>query len=113
MPFQPAWIVAANGGCLLTVKATPRAARTAIAGADAVWLRIRLQAPPVDGRANEALKEFLAEKLDLPKRAIVVVAGETSRLKKVQIAGLGVDAVREKLDMPKGGLSSPPAAFIK
>jgi len=97
MPMHPAWIVAANGGCLLTVKATPRASRTAIAGADAAWLRIRLQAPPVDGRANEALTEFLAEKLDLPRRAVAVVAGETGRLKKVQIAGLGVDAVRKKL----------------
>ena len=97
MPTQPAWIRAANGGCLLTVKATPRAARTAIAGADAAWLRIRLQAPPVDGRANEALTDFLAEKLDLPKRAVAVVAGETGRIKKVRIAGLGVDAVRAKL----------------
>ena len=97
MPIAPTWIIAANGGCLLTVKATPRASRTEIAGADAAWLRIRLQAPPVDGRANEALTEFLAEKLDLPRRAVVVVAGETGRLKKVQIAGLGVAAVRGKM----------------
>jgi hypothetical protein len=97
MPVLSSWIIAANGGCLLTVKATPRASRTEIAGADAAWLRIRLQAPPVDGRANEALTEFLAEKLDLPRRAVAVVAGETGRLKKVQIAGLGVDAVRKKL----------------
>ena len=97
MPVLSSWIIAANGGCLLTVKATPRASRTEIAGADAAWLRIRLQAPPVDGRANEALTEFLAEKLDLPRRAVAVVAGETGRLKKVQIAGLGVDAVRRRL----------------
>ena len=86
--------------CLHTGKGLRLPARvncTAIAGADAAWLRIRLQAPPVDGRANEALTEFLAEELDLPKRAVVVVAGETGRVKKVRIAGLGVDAVRTKL----------------
>ena len=97
MPPHPAWITPTPDGCLLTIKATPRASRTAIAGADADWLRIRLQAPPVDGRANEALTEFLAAKLDLPRRAIVVVAGETGRIKKVRVAGVGVAAVREKL----------------
>ena len=96
-PPHPAWIVATHDGCQLTIKATPRASRTAIAGADADWLRIRLQAPPVDGRANEALVEFLAKTLDLPKRAITVVSGETGRIKKVRITGLGVTAVREYL----------------
>lgn len=99
MPTSPTWIVAASDGCLLTIKATPRASRTEIAGADASWLRIRLQAPPVDGRANEALTEFLAEKLDLPRRAVAVIAGETGRVKKVRVAGLGVAGVREKLGM--------------
>lgn len=97
MPNSPAWIVALQDGCLLTIKATPRAAHTEIAGADAAWLRIRLQAPPVDGRANAALTDFLAEKLDLPRRAVMVVAGETGRVKKVRVAGLDVADVREKL----------------
>lgn len=97
MPNPPAWIIVTRDGCLLTVKATPRASRTAVAGADAAWLRIRLQAPPVDGRANEALVEFLVETLDLPKRAVAVVAGETGRIKKVRIVGMGVEAVRTKL----------------
>ena len=97
MSTLPAWIIASNDGCLLTVKATPRASRTEIAGADAAWLRIRLQAPPVDGRANEALVEFLADKLDLPRRAVAVVSGETGRIKKVRIAGLGVEELRERL----------------
>ena len=94
---QPAWIGTTSAGCLLTVKATPRASRTEIAGADAAWLRIRLQAPPVDGKANEALTEFLAEKLGAPRRAVTVAAGETGRVKKVHIAGMGVEAVRAKL----------------
>ena len=97
MSDRPAWLVATNDGCQLTIKATPRASKTAVAGADAAWLRIRLQAPPVDGRANTALTEFLADQLDLPKRAVVVVSGETGRIKKVRITGLSADAVRLKL----------------
>ena len=93
----PAWIVATKDGCQLTIKATPRASRTAVAGADAAWLRIRLQAPPVDGRANEALIDFLADTLDLPRRAITVVSGETGRLKKVHIAGMAAVAVQARL----------------
>lgn len=91
------WITPETNGCLLTIKATPRASRTEVAGVEAAWLRIRLQAPPVDGRANEALTEFLAKKLDIPKRAVAVVSGETGRIKKVRIAGLGVEELREKL----------------
>ena len=97
MPTPSTWITATADGCQLTVKATPRASKTAVAGADDAWLRIRLQAPPVDGRANEALTEFLVKKLDLPKRAVVVVSGETGRIKRVRIIGLGVAAVRAKL----------------
>jgi len=97
MSTLPAWIIASNDGCLLTVKATPRASRTEIAGADAAWLRIRLQAPPVDGRANEALVEFLAKMLELPRRAVTVVSGETGRVKRVHIAGLVAAAVCARL----------------
>jgi uncharacterized protein (TIGR00251 family) len=97
MPPPSAWIVATRDGCLLTVKATPRAARTALAGVEAGWLRIRLQAPPVDGRANEALIEFIAEQLELPRRAVTVVSGETGRLKRVQITGMNAETVRARL----------------
>jgi uncharacterized protein len=97
MPPLPAWIMAARDGCVLIVKATPRASRTGVAGADAAWLRIRLQAPPVDGRANEALTEFLAEPLDIPRRSVTVLRGETGRLKQVHVAGLDAQTVRVKL----------------
>lgn len=97
MPVPNAWIVAMGDGCQLTVKATPRASRNEIAGAEAGWLRVRLQAPPVDGKANAALVEFLAETLDLPKRAVTVVSGETGRIKKVRVAGVSAAAARAKL----------------
>ena len=97
MNVSQTWLSLSPTGCILIVKATPRASRTEIVGAEAGWLRVRLQAPPVDGRANEALTEFLAEKLDLPRRAVSVLAGATGRLKKVHISGLSADAVRAKL----------------
>lgn len=97
MTASQTWLSPSPNGCILTVKATPRASRTEIAGVEAGWLRVRLQAPPVDGRANAALTDFLAETLDLPRRAVTVLAGETGRIKKVHVAGLTADAVRAKL----------------
>ena len=82
------WIVPAPDGCVLTVKASPRANRTEIAGVDAEWVRIRIQAPPVDGRANGELIRFLAQKLALPKRAVTVLSGDGSRLKRVKLCGI-------------------------
>jgi uncharacterized protein (TIGR00251 family) len=88
MPLATSWIAAAPDGCSLAVKATPRASRSEIVGIDSQGLRVRLQAPPVDGKANTALVELLADALDLPRRAVAVVGGETSRLKRVRVAGL-------------------------
>ena len=99
MPPLPAWLTATTDGCLLTVKATPRASRSEVAGADATWLRIRLQAPPVDGRANTALLEFLADRLDLPRRAVTLHQGETARIKKVRIIGLDAATVQSRLQV--------------
>jgi uncharacterized protein (TIGR00251 family) len=93
------WIAAAGNGCVLTVKATPRASRTQIAGVEGAWLRVRVQAPPVDGRANAALTEFLAEALDLPRRSVTVLRGETGRLKQVHVAGMDAAAVRARLGL--------------
>ena len=56
-----------------------------------------VHAPPVEGRANEALCEFLADRLDLPRRAITVLRGDTSRHKVLRISGLTLDAVKAAL----------------
>jgi uncharacterized protein (TIGR00251 family) len=58
---------------------------------------IRLAAPPVDGAANAALVAFLADALGVPRRDVAIVAGEKSRDKRVQIAGLDEPAVRARL----------------
>ncbi|HOE60675.1 MAG TPA: DUF167 family protein [Kiritimatiellia bacterium] len=89
------WVVETRDGCVVTVKATPRANRSEIAGVDADWLRVRLQAPPVDGKANAALIAFLAKVAGVPKRSVVLLSGETSRLKRVALCGVTAAAARQ------------------
>ena len=88
------WIQDSNGGVTITVKATPRANKNEIVGADADWLRVRLKAPPVDGKANDALVKFFAEFFYVPKSAVSIVSGDTARLKRVHISGLSSDAAQ-------------------
>lgn len=71
----------------LTIRVQPRASRTELAGLHGDAIRIRLQAPPVDGAANDALIAFLAEYLGVPRRQIRLVAGLSSRTKVVEIEG--------------------------
>jgi uncharacterized protein (TIGR00251 family) len=72
----------------LAIRVQPRASRDEVAGRHGERWRIRLTAPPVDGRANEALRRFLAERLGVRVAAITVVAGEASRDKVVEVEGL-------------------------
>ena len=84
-----------DGGVRLRVRVQPRASRSEIAGVHGDELRIRLQAPPVDGAANEALVRFLAEALGAPRSAVEIVAGFASRSKTVVIRGVAeADAAR-------------------
>jgi uncharacterized protein (TIGR00251 family) len=76
------------------VHVQPRASRSEILGQPGAALKLRLQAPPVDGAANEALVRLLAESLGVPRRSVRVVAGATSRAKTVEVDGTTEDAVR-------------------
>ena len=78
----------ASEGTLLEVWAKPRASKSAIAEVREGALTIRLAAPPVDGKANEALIKFLAKLLKLPKNDLTLVSGLTGRNKRVLIKGL-------------------------
>lgn len=86
-----------SGGCLLSMRVTPRASKTEILDVVEGRLRVRLQAPPVDGAANKALAEFLAKALSLPKSAVTVERGETGREKTLRIAGVSRTALLGKL----------------
>lgn len=82
--------------CTLSIKAIPNAPRSEVVGWLGDALKVKVKAPPVEGRANEALCEFLADELGLPRRAVSVLRGDTSRLKVVRIDGLTLAAVKAK-----------------
>jgi uncharacterized protein len=86
-------ITASDDGASFYVQVQPRASREAIEGEYADALRIRLTAPPVDDRANEILTRLLAERLNVPRAAVRIVAGEKSRRKRVVVAGVTRDQV--------------------
>jgi len=79
-------------GVTLAIRAQPGAKKTAIAGlygeGAAAQLKIAVHAPPLEGRANAALIEFLAKTFSLPKSAVELVSGETSRSKVFQLRGV-------------------------
>jgi uncharacterized protein (TIGR00251 family) len=78
----------AGGTVVVSVRVQPRASRNEVAGEMGGALKIRLQAPAVEGRANEALIDFLAELLKLPKSAVRILSGDRSRTKRVEIRGV-------------------------
>lgn len=79
--------VAADGGVTLTLHIQPGAKKTEIAGLHGDALKIRLAAPPVDGKANEALQRFVAETLGVPRTAVSLKSGNTSRRKVLEVKG--------------------------
>jgi uncharacterized protein (TIGR00251 family) len=72
----------------LRVRVSPGARRTEIAGPHGDGWKIRVAAPPEDGRANEAVLRLLAERLGLPRRAVTIVSGHTAREKVVELDGI-------------------------
>lgn len=87
------WLRQAGDDVVLSLHIQPGAKRTEVAGAHGEALKIRLNAPPVDGKANDALIAFLAERLGVPKARVVLEAGQTSRSKRVRVVGVTPEAV--------------------
>ncbi|MFN7569940.1 MAG: DUF167 domain-containing protein [Betaproteobacteria bacterium] len=81
----PAWLVPCAGGYLIAVHVQPAARRSAVVGEHGGRLKLAVQAPPLEGRANEAVVELLAQRLGLARRALTLVAGESRRDKRVRI----------------------------
>jgi uncharacterized protein (TIGR00251 family) len=79
------------------VRVQPRARRDELAGERAGRLLIRVTAPPVDGKANEAVRALLAERLGVPKRRVAITRGESARDKLVEVDGLDDAALRRAL----------------
>lgn len=87
------------GGVQLRLHVQPGASRTGIAGLHGDALKIRVAAPPADGRANHELLDYLAECLGVARARIVLVKGESGRRKTVIVQGIGLQAARELLGL--------------
>ena len=84
-------------GCTLELKIIPNAPRPEIAGWLGAMLKVKIHAPAPEGRANDALREFLADKLDQPRRAVTLIRGDKSRHKGARLTGLTLPEVRARL----------------
>ena len=91
------WLREVPGAVVLEVLVQPRASRTRAAGENGGRLKVQLAAAPVDGEANRALVEFLAEELGIRKVDVAILRGETGRRKTVRVAGVDAAAVRKAL----------------
>jgi len=87
-----------SSGITLAVRVQPRARRNAIIGEFGEALKIALTAPPIDGRANEACVEFLAQVLKLPRSSVTIISGQGSRNKVVRVTGCTAAHVRGMLN---------------
>jgi hypothetical protein len=92
---------ATASGVTLAVRAQPGAKKTAITGVygegPAAQLKIAVHAPPLEGRANQALIAFLAETFTVPKNAVELVSGELSRSKVIMLHGVTLEQAEKKL----------------
>ncbi len=81
----PAWCREDGGAIVLSLHVQPGAKRTEVAGIHGGALKIRLAAPPVDGKANAELRRFLGDAFGVPIARVVLVRGESSRQKTVRV----------------------------
>jgi uncharacterized protein (TIGR00251 family) len=92
-----AWVRDVAGGAVLELLVQPRASRTRVVGEHDGRLKLQLAAPPVEGKANEALVEFLAGALGVRRAELEIARGESGRRKAVRVAGLSAAQVAAAL----------------
>ena len=85
------------GAVRFAVRVQPRASRDAVDGEWQGALKVRLTAPPIEGAANEALSEFLAGLLKIPKSAVRILSGERSRTKRMELRGISARQIHNLL----------------
>lgn len=86
-------------GLRIEVKVQPRSSRNQISGEQDGALKVKLTAPPVEGEANQALINFLARVLKLPRKNITLIRGETARNKLIEIRGLSKEEILRTLNV--------------
>lgn len=91
-----------TAGATFAVRVQPRARRNAITGVVGEALKLALTAPPVEGKANQACIEFLAELLNVPRGSVTIVGGQTSRNKIIRVVGRSAAEVEQLLRAATG-----------
>lgn len=94
------WLHADGHGVTLQLHIQPGAKKTEVVGRHGEALKIRLAAPPVDGKANACLIAFLADRLGVARAAVSLISGETARAKRVRISGGEPTQIRKALAFP-------------
>ncbi|MFQ6015806.1 MAG: DUF167 domain-containing protein [Anaerolineae bacterium] len=90
-------ITESQGAILFGVRVVPRAGREAIAGLHGQSLKVRLTAPPAEGKANQALITFLAKRLEVSREQVEIVTGQRSRQKTIAVRGVSLEEVTRRL----------------
>ena len=94
---MPVNITVHADGVSFPVRVTPRAKRNAVAGLTGEALKVTVQPPPEDGRANDAVIEVLADWLGIKCRQVAIIAGGTNRQKIVRVTGITPDVITNRL----------------
>lgn len=92
-----AWAATVSDGVVLSLHCQPGAKASRVVGLHDERLKIQLQAPPLENRANEALVAWLAEQLGVPRKQIDLLTGQTSRQKRVLVRGATLEQVQRLL----------------
>lgn len=93
---MPVWLTSDGDSSFLVLHVQPGAKRTEVVGEHGDALKLRLAAPPIDGRANESLVAFVADTLDIPRQSVILISGQSSRRKRLRVA-LGASDVQRRL----------------
>ena len=96
-PPEPAICTAVESGIILNLHIQPRASKNEICGVHDNAIKIKLTSPPVDGAANKMCREFLADRLNVPKSAVEIISGETSRYKRIRITTGDPDQLQQTI----------------
>ncbi|MBK8338269.1 MAG: YggU family protein [Sterolibacteriaceae bacterium] len=105
------WARADGDTVLLAIHAQPGASRSEAAGEHGAALKIRLAAPPVDGKANAALIAFVAQRLDVPRSQVELIGGAASRQKRLRVTGVSLDAIDAAFPVEVALPKADPAQF--
>ena len=84
-------------GIVLRIHVQPGAGRSAVVGRHGDALKIRVAAPPVEGRANEASRSLLSEALGVPESEVELISGQSSRAKRFRLNGLDAEEAEKRL----------------